>query len=146
MHESGGELPAGRSHIGPGEIQAVQAVRVPRSDPDGGMAASRGCSVSLSPRRRGEYRRVPKPQTTGEGEGSVAMPKGRIRYEDGIEKEITIFDGQIWAEHSDGSRCPRTGKGKHRQRPSICAARGGSSTSPFAGPAGGSVRNAHMCR
>lgn len=45
------------------------------------------------------------------------MPKGRIRYEDGIEKEITIFDGQIWAEHSDGSRCPRTGKGKHRQRP-----------------------------
>lgn len=45
------------------------------------------------------------------------MPKGCIQYEDGSEREITIFDGQIWAEHSDGSRCPRTGKGKHRQRP-----------------------------
>ncbi|MEU5108483.1 hypothetical protein AB0H07_40545 [Streptomyces sp. NPDC021354] len=45
------------------------------------------------------------------------MPKALIQYEDGSEQEVTTFGGQIWAEHADGSRCPRTGNSKHRQRP-----------------------------
>lgn len=45
------------------------------------------------------------------------MPLCHLVNADGTEEVVTIFDGRIWAEHADGSRCPRTGKGKHRQRP-----------------------------
>lgn len=56
-------------------------------------------------------------QTTDDARGTVSMPLCHLVNADGTEEVVTIFDGQIWAEHADGSRCPRTGKGKHRQRP-----------------------------
>lgn len=45
------------------------------------------------------------------------MPEYVVGHADGTEEVRTGFDGQIWAEHEDGSRCPRTGKGRHLQRP-----------------------------
>ncbi|MDD9383089.1 hypothetical protein M8Z33_41885 [Streptomyces sp. ZAF1911] len=45
------------------------------------------------------------------------MPIAIISHPDGIEELVTVFDGIIRAEHADGTRCPRTGKGRHTQRP-----------------------------
>jgi hypothetical protein len=45
------------------------------------------------------------------------MPKMTLTHEDGTVEVRTVFDGQVWAVHDDGSRCPRTGEGRHRQRP-----------------------------
>ncbi|GHA45795.1 hypothetical protein GCM10010329_80390 [Streptomyces spiroverticillatus] len=54
---------------------------------------------------------------TTRAKGPAAMPTAHLSHADGTVEETLIFDGQIWAEHADGSRCTRTGKGKHRQRP-----------------------------
>ncbi|MFI5831411.1 hypothetical protein ACIA6C_29840 [Streptomyces sp. NPDC051578] len=45
------------------------------------------------------------------------MPTSTLLRADGTEETYTYFDGVIRAVHADGSRCPRTGKGRHTQRP-----------------------------
>ncbi|MEU9236128.1 hypothetical protein [Streptomyces subrutilus] len=45
------------------------------------------------------------------------MPTSTLLRVDGAEETYTYFDGVIRAVHADGTRCPRTGKGRHTQRP-----------------------------
>ncbi|WP_330334818.1 hypothetical protein OHS33_37115 [Streptomyces sp. NBC_00536] len=45
------------------------------------------------------------------------MPTSILCRADGTEETYTYFDGVIRAVHADGTRCPRSGKGRHTQRP-----------------------------